>query len=202
MSLTSLLFIAFGLSMDAFAVAIANGIAMKKFHVRHALRIAFFFGAFQAIMPILGWLAGSELREVIAVADHWVAFGLLTLIGGKMIYEAIKVDLCVCEDGCPRCRGDEASGAAAAHKSLYVLLVLSIATSIDALAVGISLSFLDVRIMTPALVIGAVTFLLSFIGVYLGDRLGCVLRRRVEIAGGAILIAIGVKILFDHLEIW
>jgi len=181
----TLVLIAVGLSMDAFAVSITSGIAMKRLHVGHALRIAFFFGAFQMLMPILGWLAGISLRDLIMTWDHWIAFILLAWIGGKMVYEATK--------------GDSCERASSEPLALQVLLVLSIATSIDALAVGLSLSFLDVSIAGPALVIGLITFVISFLGVVLGDRLGCLMGKRMEIAGGVILVGIGLKILVEHL---
>lgn len=181
----TLVLIAVGLSMDAFAVSITSGIAMKRLHLGHALRIAFFFGAFQLLMPILGWLAGVSLKEFITSWDHWIAFVLLAWIGGKMVYEAVKGDTC--------------ERASSEPLALLELLMLSVATSIDALAIGLSLSFLGVAIAGPALVIGLITFAISFLGVVLGDRLGCLMGKRMEIVGGVILIGIGVKILWEHL---
>lgn len=187
MDLLTIVLIAIGLSMDAFAVSIANGLAIKRLHVTHALRLAVFFGGFQAGMPILGYLAGTSVREHIVAIDHWIAFILLSIIGGKMIHEAFSMDE---ENGEERAPSGE---------TLYNLLVLSIATSIDALAVGISLSFLNVDIVTPAVIIGIITFLFSFAGVYLGNRVGHLFERKIEILGGLILIGIGVKILVEHL---
>ncbi len=186
MSPLTLLFIAFGLSMDAFAVAVASGIAIRDLRLRHALRIALFFGGFQALMPVVGWLAGGQLREHIAAYDHWVAMLILSFIGGKMISEGLMHE-------------EEEPGPDSGHLPLDVLTILAIATSIDALAVGVSLSFLGVSIAAPALVIGAVTFAVSLGGVLLGDRLGGTTRPRAEIAGGAVLVGIGLKILLEHL---
>jgi manganese efflux pump family protein len=185
LDLITTLVIAFGLSMDAFAVAISSGLAMERIRIKNALKIGSAFGLFQAGMPILGWLAGSRLRTLISELDHWVAFGLLALIGGKMIYEAV----------CTHC--DERAVNALDNKTL---LGLSIATSIDALAVGISFAFLEKAVFVPSLIIGSVTFLLSTCGVLLGHRFGCYLGKRVEIAGGLVLIAIGFKILIEHLS--
>lgn len=187
MSLTSIIFISIGLAMDAFAVSIASGLTICHLKVRYALRIAFFFGAFQALMPLIGWLAGLSVRSFISDVDHWVAFGLLAFVGGKMIYEASFMD------------GDEDKKD---PLNIMILLILSIATSIDALAVGLTLSFINVDIITPAVVIGVVTFAFSFAGVYIGDRFGHFLESKIEIVGGIVLIGIGVKILHDHLQLF
>lgn len=176
--------IAVGLSMDAFAVSVTSGITIKRLKIEHAVRIALFFGAFQATMPVIGWLAGLGLSGFIANVDHWVAFGLLTIIGCKMIYEAYALS------------PDERKSD---PLSIQVLLVLSIATSIDALAVGVSFALLDVSIITPAIAIGVITFTLSLLGVLLGGRLGQLFAKRAEIAGGLVLIAIGVRILLAHI---
>lgn len=178
-----ILLIALGLAMDAFAVAVANGVTLERFRLESALKIALFFGGFQALMPLLGWLAGLGLRELISGFDHWVAFGLLGSIGCKMIYGALRTG--------PR-RAVDPPG-------LSMLLVLSLATSIDALAVGLSFAFLGVAILAPAVVIGGVTFLLAFSGVFLGQRLGRLFEREAEALGGLILIGIGLKILLEHL---
>jgi putative Mn2+ efflux pump MntP len=184
MDIISTTFIAFGLAMDAFAVSITSGITIKNLKLNHALRIAGFFGGFQAFMPIIGWLAGLSLTNYISGIDHWIAFTLLAFIGCKMIYESTKVE--------------------SAHKqnnplNLSVLLLLSIATSIDALAVGVSFAFLKIAIATPVIIIGTVTFALSLLGVFLGDKFGHLFESKIEIAGGLILIGIGVKILLEHL---
>jgi len=184
MDIMSIVIIAVGLAMDAFAVSITSGITIKRLHINHALKIALFFGLFQAFMPIIGWLAGLSLRDYISAIDHWIAFGLLSFIGCKMIYESITV---------------QSSKKEINPLNVYVLLVLSIATSIDALAVGISFAFLKVSIVTPVIIIGTVTFLLSYLGVYIGDRIGHFFENKIEIAGGILLIGIGIKILVEGL---
>ena len=181
----TILLIALGLAMDSFSVAIANGLATKTFKITKALKISVFFGFFQAIMPIIGWYAGVHILDLISDFDHWVAFFLLIFIGSRMIYESIR----------------KKSNTIVSSLSIKVLLILSIATSIDALAVGLSLSLLKVSIIIPAIVTGVVTFLLSFFGVYVGGRFGRVLKNRVESLGGLILVAIGLKILLEHLGI-
>jgi len=178
----TILFIAFGLAMDAFAVSISSGFTIKNLKVENALKVAVSFGLFQAVMPVIGWLAGLGMKEYIAAFDHWAAFALLGAIGIKMIYESGKM------------KKENAENPL----GIYRLLLLSFATSIDALAVGLTLSFLDVAIALPVIVIGFVTFVLSFSGVYIGNRVGHFFENRIEIAGGLILIAIGFKILFEH----
>ena len=182
--MVTITFIAFGLAMDAFAVSITSGITIRYLRIKHALRIGIFFGLFQAVMPLIGWLAGRSLRDFISGVDHWIAFGLLSLIGCKMIYESFKM---------------ESSEKESNPLNVYVLLVLSVATSIDALAVGISFAFLRISIAAPIIVIGAVTFLLSFLGTFVGNRLGHFFEKKIEIVGAFILIGIGIKILVDHL---
>jgi putative Mn2+ efflux pump MntP len=177
--------IAFGLAMDAFAVSIASGVTIKHLRIRNALTIAAFFGSFQAFMPLIGWLAGLTLRDFISGVDHWVAFGLLNGIGFKMIYESCKV---------------ESIERKINPLNIFVLLILSVATSIDALAVGLSLSFLKIAIAIPALVIGTVTFLLTLLGVFVGSRVGHFFEKKIEILGGLMLIGIGIKILIEHLR--
>ncbi len=184
MDMVTITFIAFGLAMDAFAVSITSGITIRYLRIKHALRIGIFFGSFQAVMPLIGWLAGRRLRDFISGVDHWIAFGLLSLIGCKMIYESFKM---------------ESSEKESNPLNIYVLLVLSVATSIDALAVGISFAFLRISIAAPIIVIGAVTFLLSFLGTFVGNRLGHFFEKKIEIVGAFILIGIGIKILVDHL---
>ncbi|MFH1038950.1 MAG: manganese efflux pump MntP family protein [PVC group bacterium] len=184
MDLVSLFLISIGLAMDAFAVSIASGFKMKVLNPAHALIIALFFGGFQALMPVIGWAAGVRFRVILSGFDHWAAFGLLAAIGVKMIYESFKLD------------DQEQTDA---DFNFPVLLTLSLATSIDALAVGLSLSFLRVAIALPAVIIGTVTFLLSFLGVVLGNKVGHFFERKIEIAGGIILIGIGIKILIEHL---
>ncbi len=185
MSLITVLFISIGLAMDAFAVSVANGFTIKKLHLKHALRIALSFGIFQAVMPLIGWLAGIGLKKYIVSVDHWIAFTLLTFIGVKMIYESFVIE--------ENIKQDKEENISSGN-----LLLLSIATSIDALAVGLSLTFLNIAIILPALCIGIVTFILSLSGVYLGRKFGHLCENKIEIAGGVILILIGIKILYEH----
>ena len=174
-----------GLAMDAFAVSVASGSVFKELHIRHALRMAFFFGAFQAVMPLLGYAAGNTFAEHIVSFDHWIAFGLLVLIGGKMIYEAFKIE--------------EVEKKPQNPSNLVVLVALSIATSIDALAVGVTLSVVTHHIYTSVILIGVITFALSYVGYEIGKKMGHFFENKIEILGGLILIAIGVKILISHL---
>ena len=173
--------IAVGLSLDAFAVSIAAGAVMKYFHSGAALKMAFFFGAFQLVMPVVGWLSGLTLKNFISGFDHWIAFGLLLLIGCKMIYGSFEINKA----------GKKKPGV-----NTLVLLGLAVATSLDALAVGLSLSFLNVAIAIPAIIIGTVTFLFSFFGVFFGQKFGRLFAGKIEIAGGIVIIGIGLKILF------
>ena len=184
MDATTLL-VGVALAMDSFSVSIANGLATKTFKATKAIKIALFFGLFQAIMPIIGWYAGIHVLELISEIDHWVAFGLLAFIGSRMIYESTKK-----EDEKIIC-----------SPSIKVILILSIATSIDALAVGLSISVLGISIMTLAIATGIITITLSFFGVYIGGRFGHLLQNKVEPLGGIILIVIGLRILFEHLQI-
>jgi putative Mn2+ efflux pump MntP len=177
--------IALGLAMDSFSVAIANGLANKTFKTTNALKIAAFFGFFQAFMLVIGWYAGIHLIDLIASYDHWVAFFLLAVIGSRMIYESVKKE----------------SAKLISSLSIKVLLILSIATSIDALAIGLSLSLLNVAATIPATATGVITFGLSFLGVYIGGKFGHMLKHRVETLGGIILIVLGLKILLEHLAI-
>jgi putative Mn2+ efflux pump MntP len=175
--------IAVGLSMDALAVSIVAASVYREMHIRHALRMALFFGGFQAVMPIIGSLAGLGLRAYISTYDHWIAFGLLVFIGGKMIYESFTI---------------ESAEKNLDPSNLLVLLTLSVATSIDALAVGVTLSLLSGSVVLAAAFIGLVTFCLSYAGVAIGKRFGHIFESKIEIVGGIILIAIGIKILFQH----
>ena len=175
--------IALGLAMDSFSVSITRGLTNPKTRMSiEALKVGLFFGFFQAIMPIIGWLVGLSIIDLISGFDHWIAFGLLTFIGIRMIYESLASE----------------SRKIATSSSFKVLIILSIATSIDALAVGLSLSFIEVSIVTPAIIIGIITFSLSFLGLYLGKKLGEYFER-IGILGGIILIVIGVRILIEHL---
>ena len=186
MSICSIFLIALALAMDAFAVSISSGITISRMHLRlrHALLIASFFGAFQGIMPFIGWHVGHGIKPFIAGWDHWIAFLLLFAVGAKMIFDA-----------CTGSQNDKRSDPL----NIYVLFVLSIATSIDALAVGLTLSLVNLSIIFPVLVIGAITFVMSFIGTYLGSIFGHLFERKVEIVGGLMLIGIGVKILVQHI---
>lgn len=184
MGITTIIFIAIGLSMDAFAVSITSGLVIKKLKINHALIIAAFFGLFQAVMPLAGWIAGLSIINLISGVDHWVAFGLLSFIGFKMIYESFRLGSDKKEFN---------------PMNIYVLLILSIATSIDALAVGFSFAILKVFIVIPIIVIGAVTFFFSFIGVFIGGRYGHFFEKKIEFLGGLVLIGIGIKILLEHL---
>lgn len=171
--------------MDAFAVAVTSGFILKKMKFYHAFKIALFFGGFQAIMPVLGWLAGLTVKDYIQAFDHWIAFGLLLFIGGKMIYESFKIK----EEEEKECDPTRFGN----------LLLLAIATSIDALAVGITFAFLKISILSPVIIIGCVTFILSLTGVYVGNRVGHFFENKLELFGGLVLIGIGVKILIEHL---
>ena len=185
MSLFSIFMIGIGLSMDAFAVSIARGMTMKKEDLlRYALTLGFFFGVFQAVMPLIGWWAGSYFQEFIASIEERIPFGRLAVIGGNMIRESLRGEEEACEDK---------------SLTLKTILIPAVATSIDALAVGISFAFLQVHIWTAITVIGVTTFVLSFIAVYLGNRLGDLLEKYAGILGGIILILIGTKILLEHL---
>jgi putative Mn2+ efflux pump MntP len=184
MELPTVLFIAVGLAMDALAVSVVAGSVYQQLHVRHAVRMALFFGGFQALMPVIGSLAGLGLRAYISAYDHWIAFGLLAFVGGKMIYESFAI---------------ESAEKNLDPSSVMVVLTLSVATSIDALAVGVTLSLLGRSILSAAVVIGLVTFGLSYAGVQIGKRFGHIFESKIEIIGGLILIGIGVKILIEHL---
>jgi putative Mn2+ efflux pump MntP len=179
----TILLIAVGLAMDAFAVSIANGMAATANRRRGALLTALFFGGFQMLMPVVGWAVGLTLQEAVMAVDHWVAFGLLAFIGAKMAYDGVKPP------------ADEA----AADLRLRTLLVLAVATSIDALMVGFSFAFLQASILLPVAAIGVVTFGLSFVGFYFGCGLGKQFGHRIKIAGGVVLILIGLRILLEHL---
>ncbi len=184
MVLLTIIIIAVGLAMDAFAVSIVSGAAYKQLNIKHALRLALFFGGFQALMPLIGFLAGITVKEYIANFDHWIAFALLSAVGAKMIYESTKIK--------PARQNPE-------RMNIAVLLALSTATSIDALAVGITLSILKISIVAAAVIIGLITFVLSYIGVFIGKNFGHFFENKIEALGGLVLIAIGFKILLEHL---
>ena len=184
MSLAELFVIAVGLSMDAFAVSVCKGLAMPKMNWKGALLVGLYFGGFQAAMPLFGYFLGSSFSLAIRAYDHWVAFILLAVIGANMIKESFSK-----EDECPNPDLDVKN-----------MVLLAIATSIDALAVGVSMAFMSVHILASAAVIGVVAFALSVTGGLVGRRLGCLFQRRAELTGGLVLIAIGVKILIEHLS--
>jgi putative Mn2+ efflux pump MntP len=187
MDLISTVVLAFGLAMDAFAVSICTSITLREIKFKQALKVAFFFGMFQAIMPLMGWLAGIGFRRLIGQIDHWIAVGLLGVIGGKMIVESFKIKKSQCE-----IRESD-------PLNLSLLLGLSIATSIDALAAGVSFGVLKLNIWLVITIIGSITFVLSFLGTRIGKRLGCQFSSKVEILGGIMLVGIGIKILAEHL---
>lgn len=183
MSFWDILLLAIGVSMDAFAVSIGKGLSVKKVDFRKVLAVALWFGGFQALMPLIGYYLGFSFSELVEKIDHWIAFGLLVLIGANMIREALK--------------GEESQ--ADASFGFRTMLLLAIATSIDALAVGVSLAFLQVNIWKSIAFIGITTALFSILGLFIGKKVGDRFHRRAQIFGGLILIAIGVKILIEHL---
>ena len=188
MGIIELLFLAVGLSMDAFAVSVCKGLAMPELRLRHMVTVGLWFGGFQALMPLLGYALASAFAAYITAIDHWVAFVLLSLIGGNMIKEAIK-------------GGDEDADSSLAWR---VMLVMAIATSIDAMAVGITFAFLiDTigKLIFSVLLIGCTTFVFSAAGVKIGNVFGLKYKKRAELAGGIILILLGIKILLEHLGI-
>jgi putative Mn2+ efflux pump MntP len=183
MELANISLIGIGLAADACAVSLSSGLVIRHIKLNKAIKIALAFGIFQAIMPLIGWLTGLTFRELIIQIDHWIAFGLLAIIGGKMLYEACQ----------------EEEKAKFNPLDNYTLLGLAIATSIDALAVGLSLSVLKISIVSAAAIIGIITFWLSLISVYLGHKWGNLCKFKLEFIGGVILIFIGSKILITHL---
>ena len=184
MSLMELFLIAVGLSMDAFAVSVCKGLSVKKVGVKHAALAGLYFGGFQFLMPVIGYLLGFRFESVIESIDHWVAFVLLAFIGGNMIKESFG-------------KAEELND----DFGVKTMLLMAIATSIDALAVGITFAFLEVQILPAAGLIGVTTFLLSFVGIYIGNAFGTRYKSRAELAGGIILVVIGVKILLEHLGV-
>lgn len=189
MDLLTIFLIAVGLAMDAFAVSISNGLLLNKINFISAFKFGFYFGSFQFIMPIAGWFAAREFSNQIKAFDHWVAFILLVIIGGKMFFETFN--------------GEESLNIRSEKNILSAsnLTVLAIATSIDALAVGVSFALTDTNIFYSSIIIGLVAFTLSFIGVLLGKKIGSLFKKNAERLGGLILIVIGVKILLEHLLI-
>lgn len=187
MSLLELLIIAIGLSMDAFAVSIGKGLSVTKIKLSHALKVGLWFGGFQALMPLIGYLLGSTFADIVSAYDHWVAFVLLALIGGNMIKEAFeKDDECDCNKKEKNCFG------------FVTMLTLAVATSIDALAIGVTFAFFKVAIIPAIITIGITTFLFSVAGLKIGHIFGCKYKSHAELFGGIILILIGLKILLEH----
>ena len=216
MSFFELLLTASGLSMDAFAVSLCKGFKMDRLSLKSAAVIALFFGGFQTAMPLIGWLLGKQFAVYIISFDHWIAFFLLAFIGGKMAYEALKNHGCPDEScGCPGeiSGSGEGCGDGAGQSDVQSnvqsadgfdageLFMLAVATSIDALAVGVTFAFLQVSIVPSVLLIGAITFALSFAGVVIGHQFGARYKRRAELSGGIVLILMGTKILLEHLGI-
>ena len=203
MGFAELFLIGVGLSMDAFAVSICKGLSMKKIDYRYALVIAAFFGGFQALMPLIGWALGSQFEHFITPIDHWIAFVLLVFIGGKMLLDAIRGGEAEAEaEG--SAAGDSADGSESGGRSKIdykELLMLAVATSIDALAVGITFAFLGVNIWVAIAVIGVTTFVISFFGVVVGNQFGSRFEKPATIVGGVVLILIGLKVLLEHLGI-
>ena len=182
MEIWELFLVAVSLSMDAFAVSVCKGLSVKKLRPRHCATAGLYFGGFQALMPLLGWLLGRQFESLIKSIDHWIAFVLLALIGANMIREAL---------------GDEED--VNDSFSFKTMLPLAVATSIDALAVGVTFAFLEVRILPAVSFIGVVTFLLSALGVKIGSIFGTKYKSKAELTGGVILILLGLKILLEHL---
>jgi len=178
--------IALALAMDAFAVSMGLSLSLGKMTKSQTFRLSFHFGFFQFMMPVVGWVAGKNLLRYIQIYDHWVAFGLLLIIGGKMIYESFS------RKEIRKIRSSDPTRG-------FFLLMLSVATSIDALALGVSLAALHVSIVYPAIIIGLVAFSMSVIGIKIGPLLGIVVGKRAELLGGLILVLIGAKILSEHL---
>ncbi len=189
MSFWELMVIAVGLSMDAFAVAMCKGLSMRRINYGHAVIIALSFGVFQALMPLMGWALGIQFSTYIERFDHWIAFVLLSFIGVKMIKEAFG------EDDCDK------NGCKISSFDIKELIILSVATSIDALAAGISFACLNVAILPSCGAIGLTTFVICIAGVLLGNKFGAKYKSKAEIFGGVVLILIGLKILFEHLGI-
>ncbi len=183
----SLFAVSVALAMDAFAVSIVTGLTLDSMTRRHVFRLAFHFGLFQALMPVLGWLAGTAVEPYIAAFDHWIAFALLAFVGGRMLWESFSHE----EELEDRAGRDPTAG--------WSLVMLSVATSIDALAVGLSLAIIRAPIVIPAMVIGLVAGAFTTAGMLLGRRIGTAWGKRVEVLGGLILVGIGAKILVEHL---
>ena len=186
MGLIEQLFLAIGLSMDAFAVAICIGLTLSKINIKKAITVGLYFGIFQAVMPLIGYFVASLFAERIIAFDHWIAFGLLCFLGGKMIVDSFKKD-----------QSDDKEYSL----NPLQMLPLAVATSIDALAVGVSFAFLQVNIVLAVLLIGVATLVISMAGVKIGSIFGAKFKSKAQLAGGIVLVLIGLRILLDHLEI-
>lgn len=222
MNLMERFLVAIGLSMDAFAVSLCSGLTMSKVSIKKALIIGLYFGLFQAIMPLIGYLLGTQFADIIVTFDHWIAFVLLCIIGGKMVIESFKkegcadracpVDKCLDRD-CPpeKCTDRECPAGECTDRECpkrkeislkpAEMLPLALATSIDALAIGVSFAFLDVDIVPATISIGIITLTLSILGVKIGNTFGARFKSKAELTGGVILVIMGLKILFEHIGI-
>lgn len=189
MNFVELLIIAIGLSMDAFAVSIGKGLSLKKIKLSHALKVGLWFGGFQALMPLIGYMLGSTFAEIVSTFDHWVAFVLLSLIGGNMIKESLEND----SDNDCDCNKKDKNGF-----GLTTMFTLAVATSIDALAIGVTFAFFKVAIFPAIITIGITTLIFSVAGLKIGNIFGCKYKSHAELFGGVILILIGLKILIEH----
>lgn len=189
MNFVELLIIAIGLSMDAFAVSIGKGLSLKKIKLSHALKVGLWFGGFQALMPLIGYMLGSTFAEIVSTFDHWVVFVLLSLIGGNMIKESLEND----SDNDCDCNKKDKNGF-----GLTTMFTLAVATSIDALAIGVTFAFFKVAIFPAIITIGITTLIFSVAGLKIGNIFGCKYKSHAELFGGVILILIGLKILLEH----
>jgi manganese efflux pump family protein len=194
-TLGAIFMLAVGLAMDATAVSAARGMAVPAIRLRHVLLVSAFFGGFQGLMPLLGWFVGTRIGPLVEAWDHWIAFALLSAIGGKMLWEARVTK----EDTRPH--EDDRKKPGEDPFAVKVMLILAVATSIDALAVGITLPILDAPLALSVLIIALTTALLSALGLFAGRRFGAVFGKRLDIAGGLVLVGLGVKILFEHLRV-
>ncbi len=185
MQIWELVVIAVGLSMDAFAVSVCKGLSVKKVKLSHMAIVGLYFGGFQALMPLIGYLLGTQFQDLITSVDHWIAFGLLSVIGANMIREAL-------------CKDEDEVNDSFAFKTM---IVLAVATSIDALAVGVTFAFLQVDVIPAVLSIGVITFVLSALGVKIGNIFGLKFKKKAEIFGGVVLILMGIKILLEHIGV-
>lgn len=186
MGFFTLLLLAIALSLDTFAVSISCGIAQKSIATKDALKFASVLGIFQGVMPIIGWLCGISIKGYIEPVDHWVAFILLLIVGGKMVKDSLGKE-------------EESHESCNPFTNNRLLITMAIATSIDALSIGIGLAMVEVNMLMAFITIGLVTFAVSILGMYSGKRIGCFLGKKMEIIGGIILVAIGIKILIEHL---